>query len=60
MKVLMEKIRQGLKNKRTKLGQGLIKGLKEAIAFENNRLDLKTTTLKIPEKSIRKRIRLKK
>lgn len=36
------------KTKRTKLGQGLLKGLKEAIAFEQQKMDLRNTTLEIP------------
>lgn len=35
--------------KQTKLGQGLLKGLKEAVAFESGKMDLKTTTLEIPD-----------
>lgn len=35
--------------KQTKLGQGLLKGLKEAVAFENKKLDLRTTTMEIPD-----------
>jgi len=35
--------------KKTALGQGLIKGLKEAVAFENRKLDLRTTALEIPD-----------
>jgi len=35
--------------KQTKLGQGLLKGLKEAVAFENKKMDLRTTTLEIPD-----------
>lgn len=35
--------------KQTKLGQGLLKGLKEAIAFENKKMDLRTTTIEIPD-----------
>ncbi|MBS1972643.1 MAG: hypothetical protein JSU04_20210 [Bdellovibrionales bacterium] len=35
--------------KQTKLGQGLLKGLKEAVAFENKKMDLRTTTMEIPD-----------
>ncbi len=35
--------------KKTKLGQGLVKGLKEAVAYENKKLDLRATTLEIPD-----------
>lgn len=35
--------------KKTKLGQGLLKGLREAVAFENKKLDLRTTTVEIPD-----------
>lgn len=37
------------KEKKTKLGQGLLKGLKEALAFESKKLDLRTTTVEIPD-----------
>lgn len=35
--------------KQTKLGQGLLKGLKEAVAFENKKIDLRTSTMDIPD-----------
>lgn len=35
--------------KHSKLGQGLIKGLKESIAFEDKKIDLRTTTIEIPD-----------
>lgn len=35
--------------KQTKLGQSLLKGLKEAVAFENKKMDLRTTTMEIPD-----------
>lgn len=35
--------------KQTTLGQGLLKGLKEAVAFENKKMDLRTTTIEIPD-----------
>lgn len=35
--------------KQTKLGQGLLKGLKEAVAFENKKMDLRATTMEIPD-----------
>ena len=35
--------------KQTKLGQGLLKGLKEAVASENKKVDLRTTTIEIPD-----------
>lgn len=35
--------------KKTKLGQGLLKGLKDAVAFENKKMDLRTTTMEIPD-----------
>lgn len=34
---------------KTKLGQGLLKGLKEAVAFEQGKMDLRTITLEIPD-----------
>lgn len=37
------------KGKQTKLGQGLLKGVKEAVAFENRKMDLRTTTIEIPD-----------
>ena len=37
------------KDKGTKLGQGLLKGLKEAVAFEGKKLDLRATTVEIPD-----------
>lgn len=37
------------KGKKTKLGQGLLKGLKEAVAFENKKMDLRNMTLEIPD-----------
>lgn len=53
---------------KTKLGQGLLKGLREAVAFENKKLDLRTTTVEIPDlppsfnksdvKDIRKKLNL--
>jgi DNA-binding transcriptional regulator YiaG len=38
------------KKNTTKLGQGLIKGLKEAVAFENKKMDLRSTSIEIPDK----------
>lgn len=35
--------------KQTKLGQGLLKGLREVVVFEEKKMDLRTTTLEIPE-----------
>ena len=35
--------------KQTKLGQGLLKGLREAVAFENKKIDLRTITIEIPD-----------
>ncbi len=37
------------KESKTTLGQGLLKGLKEAVAFENKKMDLRTTALEIPD-----------
>ena len=37
------------KKNTTKLGQGLLKGLKEAVAYENQKMDLRTTTIEIPD-----------
>lgn len=34
---------------KTKLGQGLIKGLKEAVLFEQNKINLKSTAIEIPD-----------
>jgi DNA-binding transcriptional regulator YiaG len=36
------------KKKITHLGQGLLKGLKEVIAFENKKMDLRSTFIEIP------------
>lgn len=36
-------------NKQTKLGKGLLKGLKEAVAFEKKKVNLRTTTIEIPD-----------
>lgn len=35
--------------KKTKLGQGLLKGLQEAVAYENKKIDLRSTTVEIPD-----------
>ncbi len=35
--------------KQTKIGQGLIKGLKEAINYENKKMNLRSTHLEIPD-----------
>ena len=35
--------------KKSKLELGLLKGLKEAVEYENKKLDLRATTLEIPE-----------
>lgn len=35
--------------KRTSLGSGLLKGLKEAVEFESGKIHLRTTTLEIPD-----------
>lgn len=35
--------------KKSKLELGLLKSLKEAVEYENKKLDLRTTTLEIPE-----------
>ena len=35
--------------KQTQLGQGLLKGLREAVAFENKKIDLRTTKIEIPD-----------
>lgn len=37
------------KKNQTKLGQGLLKGLKEAVAYNNKKMDLRTQTLEIPD-----------
>lgn len=37
------------KKTKTKLGQGLLKGLKEAVAYENQKIDLRTKTVEIPD-----------
>lgn len=42
-------MKKKIKEKQTKLGQGLLKGLKEAVAFENKKIDLRTTTIEIPD-----------
>lgn len=42
-------MKKQIKEKKTKLGQGLLKGLKEAVAYEAKKLDLRTTTLEIPD-----------
>ena len=36
-------------NKKTNLGQSLLKGLREAVAFENKKIDLRTSTVEIPD-----------
>ena len=36
------------KKSATKLGQGLLKGLKEAVAYESKKMDLRTTVIDIP------------
>ena len=39
-----------MKNKKqTKLGQGLLKGLNEALEFENKKIDLRSSTVEIPD-----------
>lgn len=39
-----------MKNKKkSKLELGLLKGLKEAVAYENKKIDLRSTTLEIPD-----------
>lgn len=35
--------------KQTKLGQGLLKGLKQAVAYEQNKISLRSTTAEIPQ-----------
>ena len=37
------------KEQKTKLGQGLLKGLREAVAYQNKKIDLRTTAVEIPD-----------
>lgn len=37
------------KSTKTKLGRGLIKGLKEAVAFEKGQINLRTKSVEIPD-----------
>jgi putative transcriptional regulator len=39
-----------MKNKKkTKLGQGLLKALKESVAYEDKKIDLRSTTIEVPD-----------
>lgn len=37
------------KKTKTKLGQALLKGLKEAVAYESGKIDLRTKTVEMPD-----------
>lgn len=45
----MKKKTRAKSNRKRNLGRSLIKGLKEAIAYEQGKIDLRTTSVEIPD-----------